>query len=90
MRTTRDTLDQTTALATTLAGDSVDLAAGNDLTVQGGVVSAAADLTATAGRDLILDTAEETSAETHFKAVKRSGFSFSRGAISYGNSVMTQ
>jgi len=36
---------------------------------------AAGALQVTAGRDLTVDTAQNSNAETHFKSVKRSGFS---------------
>jgi filamentous hemagglutinin len=65
--------------------------AGNDLTVTGSNIAATHDLSATAGRDLILDAATETYDETHYYKEKKSGFSASSlGAISYGKSSLTQ
>jgi len=86
----RDAFEETTALASTFAADTVALVAGNDVTVKGSAVSATGDLAVAAGRDLIVDTAQNTSRETHFSSVKKSGLSSSMGAISYGKSSLQQ
>ncbi|GHU07814.1 hypothetical protein FACS1894158_16540 [Betaproteobacteria bacterium] len=85
-----DTLSTTTALSSTFSGESVTLSAGNDLTIAGSQVSAVGDLTAVAGRDLILDTATETYDETHYYKEKRSGFTSSWGSIGYAKSSLKQ
>ncbi len=75
-----DTLDETTAIASTFSGNTVALAAGNDLTVKGSSIVAQGDLTAVAGHDLTIESATETHAETHFYKEKESGL-FGSGGI---------
>ncbi|ENO89831.1 hemagglutinin repeat-containing protein [Thauera linaloolentis] len=89
-RETLDTLDQRTALASTFSGDSVALAAGNDLSVHGSNVVATTDLTLAAGRDLRIEAATETHAETHFRKEKKSGLSTSGASLSVGSQKLTQ
>ena len=78
----RDAFDSTTALSTTFSGDTVTLAAGNDLTVKGSSVVATGDLTAVAGRALTLEAATETHAETHYQKTTQSGL-FSSGGFGF-------
>ena len=78
--TTQDTLDTTTALASTFSGDTVALAAGHDLTVTGSSVVAQGDLSAVAGRDLTIEAATDTRVETHYHKEKESGL-FGSGGI---------
>lgn len=79
-RTTRDTLEQTTAIASSLGGETVPIQAGRDLTLTGSNVVADADIALIAGRDLTLEAATETYTETHFKDKKKSGL-FSSGGF---------
>jgi len=79
-RTTRDTLQTTTALATTVSGDRVTLSAGQDLTVLGSAVVATQDATLAAGGDLTLAAATDTLRETHYRQTTRSGV-FGSGGI---------
>ena len=81
-RTTRDTLDATHALSSTFSGETTELSAGRDLTVQGSNVVATNDTTLTAGRNLILASATETYAETHFKKTTQSGI-FGSGGVGF-------
>ena len=69
-----DTLDKTTAIATTLSGNSVDIQAGKDLTVSGSNVVATDALLLSAANDVIIKSATQTHEETHYKKTKKSGF----------------
>ncbi len=80
-KTQRDEFADTTAIASTFSGDTLTLAAGQDLRITGSDLVATGDLTARAGRDLTLDTAQETHSETHYKKTKESGV-FSNGGAS--------
>ncbi|MFT3960420.1 hemagglutinin repeat-containing protein [Propionivibrio sp.] len=75
-----DTLDETTAIASTFSGNTVALAAGNDLTVKGSSIVAQGDLTAVAGHDLTITAATERRAETHYHKETESGL-FGSGGI---------
>lgn len=77
--TTRDTLDATTAVASTFSGQTVDLQAGNNLTLQGS--NAVSDLGTSlgAGSDIHIEAAGDTTLESHFKDEKKSGLLGSGG-----------
>jgi filamentous hemagglutinin len=77
-----DTLDQTTAISSLFSGDTVTLSAGHDLTIQGSAVVATNELTAVAGNDLVIETATETHAETHYQKTSQSGL-FGSGGIGF-------
>ncbi|WP_205203986.1 hemagglutinin repeat-containing protein, partial [Azonexus hydrophilus] len=90
-RTTRDTLEQTTAIGSSLGGETVLIQAGRDLTLTGSNAVADADIALIAGRDLTLEAATETYTETHFKDKKKSGFSASlTTGLSYGKSSLKE
>ena len=76
----RDTLNETTALASTFSGDSTTLLAGNDLRIKGSNVVATRDTTLIAGHNLNIEAASETYKETHFRSEKTSGLFTSGGA----------
>jgi filamentous hemagglutinin len=76
--TTRDTLNDIDAVASTLSGDSVTLIANRDIGVKGSNVVATNDTTAIATRNLIIEAATETHNETHVSKTKQSG-AFSSG-----------
>lgn len=86
----KDMLQTTTALASSFAGDTVALSAGNDLTVKGSTVSATGDLALAAARDVVLDTAQDTRHETHYRKESRSGLRSSYGGVSYGKSSLQE
>ena len=87
----RDAEQSTRALSSLFSGERVTLAAGQDVLLRGSAVSAQGDLAISAARDITLDSAQDTLQETHFRSIKKSGFSMSSlGAISYGNSALTQ
>ena len=78
--TTRDTVQEDRAQATTLSGETAWLKAGNDLNVQGSNVVSTSDTTLIAGRDVNVRAATDTVNEQHSKDVKRSGL-FSGGGV---------
>ncbi len=70
---TRDTVADTRALASTVSAETVTLAADHDLTLRGSQVVATQDLIAAAGRDLTIEAATETHGATHEKRHTKSG-----------------
>ena len=89
--TTRDSVKDTTAIASSFSGDTVFIQAGQDITVKGSNVAAVNAATLVAGRDLALETATETHVESHFREEKNSGLSFSvTDGLSYGKSAQNQ
>ena len=88
---THITTDRTTAVSSSFSGETVDLQAGRDVHVTGSNVEATDALKVIAGRDLTVDTAQNTDNETFFRSQKKSGFSASlMGGISYGKSARKQ
>ncbi|MCS3748676.1 filamentous hemagglutinin [Xanthomonas arboricola] len=71
--TTHDEWHDNVAVTTTLSGDTVQIAAGNDLLSQGAQVASTGDVVLAAGNNLTLDTAQNTHSEEHEKTVKKSG-----------------
>nr|WP_230956503.1 hemagglutinin repeat-containing protein [Xanthomonas translucens] len=78
--TTHDEWHDSTAVATTLSGDSVQIAAGNNLLSQGAQVAGTGDVVLAAGNDLTLETAQNEHSEEHEKKTKKSGM-FGSGGI---------
>ncbi|WP_407471402.1 hemagglutinin repeat-containing protein [Xanthomonas campestris pv. raphani] len=71
--TTHDEWHDTVAVTTTLSGDTVQIAAGNDLLSQGAQVASTGDVVLAAGNNITLDTVQNTHSEEHEKTVKKSG-----------------
>ncbi|RWU17573.1 hemagglutinin repeat-containing protein [Xanthomonas phaseoli] len=71
--TTHDEWHDNVAVTTTLSGDTVQIAAGNDLLSQGAQVASTGDVVLAAGNNLTLDTVQNTRSEEHEKTVKKSG-----------------
>ncbi|MCC4604438.1 hemagglutinin repeat-containing protein [Xanthomonas campestris] len=71
--TTHDEWHDNVAVTTTLSGDTVQIAAGNDLLSQGAQVASTGDVVLAAGNNLTLDTVQNTHSEEHEKTVKKSG-----------------
>ena len=89
--TTRDTLDQTTAQATTFSGNSTTVLAGQDLTLRGATLTATHNLDLWAGRDLKIDAAQANHSESHDHKEKKSGLSASLASgIAYGKASAQQ
>ncbi|MCU6678623.1 hemagglutinin repeat-containing protein [Leclercia tamurae] len=85
--TTRDQISRQTVQSSELNGDTVNLTAGNDLTVRGSNVAGTGDVALLAGNNLTVDTQGERNTELHQKQEKKSGL-LSSGGI--GFSVGTQ
>ncbi|WP_028319365.1 hemagglutinin repeat-containing protein, partial [Desulfobulbus elongatus] len=79
---TRDTLEQTSALGTTLSGETATVMAGRDLTVFGSNVVSTSGTGLFAGEDIVIQAATDTSTEEHFRSVKKSGL-LSSGGIGF-------
>jgi filamentous hemagglutinin len=82
--TTHDFVSDTQALGTTLSGDTVKVAAGNDLMAQAAQLTANGALSLTAGHDVNLTTAEGEHSEDSWKTVKKSSF-FSSDPLRFGS-----
>ncbi|QIK15143.1 filamentous hemagglutinin N-terminal domain-containing protein [Leclercia sp. 29361] len=85
--TTRDQIDRQTVQSSELNGNTVNLTAGNDLTVRGSNVAGTGDVSLLAGNNLTVETQGERNSELHQKQEKKSGL-LSSGGI--GFSVGTQ
>ena len=85
--TTRDTLDQSTALATTLSGNTTSVAANQNVRIQGSNVVSSQGTQVLTGRDLSIEAATDTRHETHAYTEKQSGL-FSGGG--FGITIGTQ
>jgi filamentous hemagglutinin len=83
--TTRDTLDRTSALGTSLGGDTINLVAGSDIKITGSSVVGDHAVNLIAGKDVTIAAATDTANESHARSVKESGFLSGGGfGISYG------
>ena len=78
--TTRDKVDETLAVASSLAAERIDLVAGNNIGVKGANVVATHDVSLNAGNNVKLDAAITDTTESHLKVEKTSGL-FSGGGI---------
>lgn len=78
--TTRDTVSQTTAQASTLSGEQTVMQADNNITIKGSNVVSTSGTVLVAGNDVQVLAATEQLDEKHMKDVKTSGM-FSGGAI---------
>nr|WP_234817986.1 hemagglutinin repeat-containing protein [Xanthomonas euvesicatoria] len=77
--TTHDAWQDTLAIGTALSGESVNISAGNDVAVVGSTVLAEGDVRLAAGNNVIIESAQDTSSETHRFSQKRSGLTGSIG-----------
>ena len=83
--TTRDQIARQTAQGSALSGDSVTVAAGKDLRVQGSQIAGTHDVALQAGNDLSVVGATERNSEQHLAQEKKSGLSGTGGiGFSYG------
>ncbi|WP_368543625.1 two-partner secretion domain-containing protein [Enterobacter soli] len=76
---TRDTVDRQTVQGSELSADTVNLSAGNDLTVAGSSVVGSGDVALRAGNDLTLTSMGGRNNETHLREEKKSGLMSSGG-----------
>ncbi|QSQ45782.1 hemagglutinin repeat-containing protein [Xanthomonas translucens pv. translucens] len=79
--TTHDEWHDSTAVATTLSGDTVQIAAGNNVLLQGAQVAGTGDVVLAAGNNLTLETVQNAHSEEHDKQVKKTGL-YSGGGFS--------
>ncbi|VTP75665.1 Uncharacterised protein [Leclercia adecarboxylata] len=71
--TTRDQIDRQTVQSSELNGDTVNLTAGNDLTVRGSNVAGTGDVALLAGNNLSVETQAERNNELHQKQGEKIG-----------------
>ncbi|MGS0514981.1 hemagglutinin repeat-containing protein [Xanthomonas oryzae pv. oryzicola] len=77
--TTHDESHDSLAVTTSLSGDTVPIAAGNDLRSQGAQIVGTGDVVSAAGNNLTLETAQSTHSESHDKQTVKSGLMGSGG-----------
>ncbi|CAB3848549.1 hemagglutinin repeat-containing protein [Achromobacter ruhlandii] len=88
-KTTRDSLEETTALSSTFSGNTVAIRAEN-VTITGSNVVSDAGTAIVANNNLTLLAASETSQESHFKENRKSGFLYSGGlAFTIGSQMQS-
>ena len=80
--TTRDSVDETVALGTTFSGKTTQVQAGRDLLVDGSNAVSDKGTALVAGRDVRLQSATDTTIESHLRDEKKSGL-FSSGGIGF-------
>ncbi len=79
--TTHDESHDSIAVTSSLSGDTVHIAAGNDLLSQGAQIVGTGDVVLAAGNNLTLETAQDTHSEEHDSQRKKSGL-FGNGGLS--------
>ncbi|WP_244952551.1 hemagglutinin repeat-containing protein, partial [Xanthomonas maliensis] len=77
--TTHDESHDSLAVTSSLSGESVRVAAGNDLLSQGAQIVGTGNVVLAAGNDLTLETAQSTHSEAHDKQTVKSGLMGSGG-----------
>jgi filamentous hemagglutinin len=80
--TTRDTLSETSALGTTLSGESIDLRAGQALSAQAANVAGTCNVCVQAGTDINIAAGQKTRSESLVVTEKQSGLSASFTSLS--------
>ncbi|WP_211485803.1 hemagglutinin repeat-containing protein [Achromobacter ruhlandii] len=88
-KTTRDSLEETTALSSTFSGNTVAIR-GENVNIIGSNVVSDAGTSIVANNNLTLLAASETSQESHFKENRKSGFLYNGGlAFTIGNQMQS-
>ncbi|WP_348995266.1 hemagglutinin repeat-containing protein [Achromobacter sp. HNDS-1] len=88
-KTTRDSLEETTALSSTFSGNTVAIR-GENVTITGSNVVSDAGTAIVANNNLTLLAASETSQESHFKENRKSGFLYNGGlAFTIGSQMQS-
>ncbi|MFY7916177.1 MAG: hemagglutinin repeat-containing protein, partial [Rubrivivax sp.] len=88
--TTRSSSEATTALASELGGQSVNIRSSGDTRIVGSNVVADQDLTIAAGRDLKIEAAQNTQSSSDFNETKKSGMFSSGGlGVSFGKQQLS-
>ncbi|WP_057678727.1 filamentous hemagglutinin N-terminal domain-containing protein, partial [Xanthomonas phaseoli] len=80
--TTHDETHDSLAVTSSLSGESVRIAAGNDLLSQGTQIVGTGDVVLAAGNNLTLETAQSTHSEAHDKKTVKTGL-FGSGGIGF-------
>lgn len=89
--TTRDTADNTLNRGSALIANSVDVQAGQNLTLQGSSVSAMGNSTLQAGNDVAILSAQDVLDQSHSRQEKKSGLSVSlKSGVGVGRSSADQ
>ncbi|WP_171019906.1 hemagglutinin repeat-containing protein, partial [Hydrogenophaga sp. 2FB] len=83
--TTRSTLNTADAISSQLGGRTVDIRAGQDLSVHGSNLISDQGTTLSAGRDVSITAAQTTSSSTNFREEKNSGLLDSGGGLMLGS-----
>ena len=79
------------AIASNVSGNKVTITSGNNIGIKGSNVSATQDTTLVAGNDVLIESAQNTSASASSRSETSSGLSISNmGAVSIGNSRQSQ
>ena len=81
----QDTVDEASAIATTLSAENVTLSAGRDITITGSNAVATRDVSLTAGRDVTVQAAHEEYSSRHFREEKKSGAFTSGATVTFGS-----
>ncbi|MDR2239141.1 MAG: hemagglutinin repeat-containing protein [Zoogloeaceae bacterium] len=68
-----DSVDRTTRTGSTFSGNSVDIVAGNNITLSGSNVVGDQNVTLSAANDITIEAAQNRSSETHIRKEKKSG-----------------
>jgi filamentous hemagglutinin len=87
--TTRETSSDTYAVGTTLSGDTVQIAAGRDISATGVQVGATGDVLLAANRDITVEAATEYHSETFDQTKKKSGLFGGGGVSGFGGIGIT-
>ncbi|OMO15945.1 hypothetical protein LMG9585_20150, partial [Xanthomonas oryzae pv. oryzae] len=82
MAASHDESHDSLAVTSSLSGDTVHIAAGNDVLSQGAQIVGTGDVVLAAGNNLTLETAQNTHSEEHDSQRKKSGL-FSSGGASF-------
>jgi filamentous hemagglutinin len=82
--TTHDKVVDTYAIGTTLSGETVQIAAGRDITTQAAQIAGTGDVLLAAGRNIDIGTGENTHVEQHDITQKKSGIFGGGGASGLG------
>ncbi|WP_047552224.1 two-partner secretion domain-containing protein [Methylotenera sp. G11] len=85
----RDSFNDSEVISSTFSGDSVDMNAGNNLTIKGSNVVGTNNVDLNAGNNVTIESAQATHDETHYYKEKKTGFSASSTSIGYGSSKLT-
>lgn len=81
-KSSRDTLNETRVISSTLSGENITLKAGNNITVSGSNIVATNDTNISAQNNLTIEAAQQIHDETHLYKKSKSGI-FSSGGVGF-------